>query len=121
MRKAYPIATIAEKRVVNDTLDGRPIVLITAQEIDTLGVGRGIGGVQYYSGGEVQAFERAEHAFTPGPDAGTILDASGAAWQVTEGALVVPDGERVERISDHLAFWFGWHAFFPETELHGQD
>jgi len=66
-RKAYLIAALAEERVVNDTLDGRAIVLVTAQEIDTLGVGRSVGGVQYPSGGEVRAFERADHAFAPGP------------------------------------------------------
>ena len=120
-RKAYPIAILADERVVNDTLDGRAIVLVTAQEIDTLGVGRGIGAVQYPSGGEVRAFERAEHAFTPGTDGDTVLDASGAAWRVTEDALVGPAGERLERISGHLAFWFGWYAFFPETEVYGLD
>ena len=118
-RKAYPIATLAEERVVNDTLNERPIVLVTAQEIDTLGYGRGVGPVLYPSGGEVRAFDRGEHTFAPGDGDGTVIDAAGAEWEVTEDALVGPDGERLERISGHLAFWFGWYAFFPETEVYG--
>ena len=118
-RKAYPIATLAEERVVNDTLNDRPIVLVTAQEIDTLGYGRGVGPVLYPSGGEVRAFDRGERTFAPGDGDGTVIDAAGAEWEVTEDALVGPDGERLERISGHLAFWFGWYAFFPETEVYG--
>ena len=118
-RKAYPIATLAEERVVNDTLNDRPIVLVTAQEIDTLGYGRGVGPVLYPSGGEVRAFDRGERTFAPGDGDGTVIDAAGAEWEVTEDALVGPDGERLDRISGHLAFWFGWYAFFPETEVYG--
>ena len=128
-RKAYPIATLADEQVVNDTLDGRAIVLVTAQEIETLGFGRGVGPVRYPSGGEVRAFERGDQRFAPGTaagtdtdiEAGTVRDASGAAWRVTEEALLGPAGERLERISGHLAFWFGWYAFFPETEVYGLD
>ena len=118
-RKAYPIEVLAEERVVNDTLNDWPVVLVTAQEIDTLGFGRGVGAVLYPSGGEVRAFDRGDRTFLPGAEAGTVVDASGAAWEVTEDALVGPDGERLERISGHLAFWFGWYAFFPETEVYG--
>ncbi|MDA1061962.1 MAG: DUF3179 domain-containing protein, partial [Chloroflexi bacterium] len=128
-RKAYPIATLAAEQVVNDSLDGRAVVLVTAQEIETFGYGRGVGAVIYPSGGEVRAFERGDHAFAPDPDASTtagreastVLDASSAVWRVTEDALVGPGGERLDRISGHLAYWFGWYAFFPETEVYGLD
>ena len=33
-------------------------------------------------------------------------------------ALVGPDGELAPRINGHLAYWFGWYAFFPDTELY---
>ncbi len=117
-RKAYPIDILADERVVNDTLGGRSLVLVTEREIDTLGFGRGVGAVLYNSGAEVRAFERGERRFYPGPEDGTVVDASGVEWEVTENALVGPDGEQLERISGHLAFWFGWYAFFPETELY---
>ncbi len=117
-RKAYPIDVLAEERVVNDVFNDRPIVLVTEQAIDTLGYGRGVGPVLYPSGGEVRAFDRGERRFYPGPEDGGVVDATGARWEVTEDALIGPNGERLERISGHLAFWFGWYAFFPETEIY---
>jgi len=39
---------------------------------------------------------------------------------VTEEALVGPNGERVERLGGHLAYWFGWFTFFPETLVYGR-
>ena len=37
-----------------------------------------------------------------------------------EEALVLVDGdERLERLPGHAAFWFGWYAQFPETEVYG--
>ena len=116
-RKAYPIDVLAEEHVVNDVFNDQPIVLVTEREIDTLGYSR-VGPVLYPSGGEVRAFERGERRFYPGPEEGTVVDATGAEWEVTEDALVGPNGERLARISGHLAFWFGWYAFFPETELY---
>ena len=117
-RKAYPIDVLAEERVVNDVFNDRPIVLVTEKAIDTLGYGRGVGPVLYPSGGEVRAFDRGERRFYPGPEDGTVVDATGVEWEVTEDALIGPTGERLARISGHLAFWFGWYAFFPETEVY---
>ncbi len=116
-RKAYPVDVLAEERVVNDVFNDQPIVLVTEQAIDTFGISR-VGPVLYPSGGEVRAFERGERRFYPGPEDGTVVDATGAEWTVTEDALVGPNGEHLARISGHLAFWFGWYAFFPETELY---
>ncbi len=47
-----------------------------------------------------------------------MLDSAGRAWQVTEEALLGPDGERAPRVNGHLAYWFGWYAFFPNTLLY---
>jgi hypothetical protein len=55
-------------------------------------------------------------AFASGRDDGTLLDAEGRAWRVAEDALL-QDGERKPRVAAHRAFWFGWYAQFPETEL----
>lgn len=45
-----------------------------------------------------------------------IVDDGGNIWKVTERALVFGD-VRLARIPAHRAFWFGWHAQFPETRL----
>ena len=75
-------------------------------------------GATYEAGGEVRAYERADHSFVPGTNEDSLTDENGAAWQVTEDALVGPDGERLERLAGHLAYWFGWYAFYPRTEIY---
>ena len=54
----------------------------------------------------------------PGPAPYTLLDEEGRPWQVAEGALRGPEGERAPRLEGHLAYWFGWYAFFPNTLLY---
>ena len=117
--KAYPVDLLAEAGVVNDVLADTAITLIaTRGVVESDGTSRRLGPVTYSSGAEVRVYARGDETFTPGPDADTVLDASGQAWQVTEDALIGPNGETFERISGHLAYWFGWFAFYPETLLY---
>ena len=44
-------------------------------------------------------------------------DSRGRLWSVDEAALTAPDGTRLQRLPAHRAFWFGWHAAFPDTRL----
>ena len=48
-----------------------------------------------------------------------LLDGQNVTWQVTEDALVAaPEGLSPRpRIVTERAFWFGWHAHFPDTIL----
>lgn len=41
----------------------------------------------------------------------------GSRWEQTEQALLGPGGQRLPRLPAHRAFWFGWVAVHPETEL----
>ncbi len=41
----------------------------------------------------------------------------GSTWRVTEAKLIGPDGEELPRLPYHRAFWFGWHASYPNSEL----
>jgi hypothetical protein len=61
----------------------------------------------YDAGGTVFAGRRTE---------GLLADAQGREWRMEEEALV-REGERRTRVPAHRAFWFGWYAQFPETEL----
>lgn len=76
--------------------------------------------VDYTAGSEVRVYERGNDTFQPGPQADTVLDGAGRPWQVTEDALIGPEGERAPRISGHLSHWFAWYAFFPNTLMYGQ-
>ena len=68
--------------------------------------------------GETRAYERGLHNFKPSDSADELLDEHGRTWRVTEQALVGPDDERLPRLGGHLAYWFGWFSFFPQTEVY---
>jgi hypothetical protein len=117
--KAYDVRTLAEQQVVNDTLGETAVVLVATQgTVAVNGSNRRVGSVTYTNGGEVRAYDRGSRLFTPGPEPYTILDEEGRPWQVTEEGLLGPDGQTAPRLSGHLAYWFGWYAFFPETLLY---
>ncbi|MDB2438883.1 DUF3179 domain-containing protein [Hellea sp.] len=47
----------------------------------------------------------------------TARDSSGKAWTVTESKLVSADGQELKRLPYNRAFWFGWHATYPDSRL----
>ncbi len=119
--KAYPLDTLTTEQVVNDTVGQTPVSLVARRGVVIVdGQHQSLASVQYEAGGEVRAYQRGEHTFSPGPDADVVLDESGREWRVTEEALIGPDGEPAPRLGGHLAYWFGWYAFFPKTLVYGQ-
>ena len=120
---AYPLTTLASERVINDTIGETGVVLIAPNEIvDVAGQSRRTGAeVSYSAGSEVRAYAREAHEFSASEESDQVVDEAGRIWQVTEEALVGPEGELAPRIAGHLAYWFGWYAFFPQTEVYGID
>ncbi|MEM7539664.1 MAG: DUF3179 domain-containing protein [Chloroflexota bacterium] len=117
---AYPIATLDSEQVVNDTVGETNVVVIASgNPISVDGLSRRAGSVTYTAGSEVRAYERGAHIFTAGPNRDTVIDEQGQAWEITEAALVGPNGEQAPRLGGHLAYWFGWFAFFPDTLVYG--
>lgn len=47
----------------------------------------------------------------------TITDSEGEKWLISEEYLTAADGRKLPRLPYHRAFWFGWHATFPDTKL----
>lgn len=47
----------------------------------------------------------------------TVTDSDGLEWTLSEDALTADDGRTLARLPAHRAFWFGWHAAFPQTRL----
>ncbi len=68
--------------------------------------------------GDTRVYERGSHRFVA-RSRDELADERGRVWRVSEDALVGPGGERQPRLPGHLAYWFGWFAFFPTTELYG--
>ena len=46
-----------------------------------------------------------------------IIDVEGTEWELFEDRIEDANGKRLERLPYHRAFWFGWHAAFPDTRL----
>jgi hypothetical protein len=82
------------------TFEGQPLVILTT------------------SNGANRVYDAGEHRFTAWRGDRHVLDALGLAWRVAEDALVDDSsGRRLPRRTAFRAFWFGWHAQFPDTEL----
>ena len=47
----------------------------------------------------------------------SIKDVEGNTWTLYEDKIVSEHGKTLERLPYHRAFWFGWHAAFPNTRL----
>lgn len=117
--KAYPVEALTTERVVNDAVGETNVVLTALRDrVTVTGESRRAGRVTYDAGGEVRAYERGEYQFTEGTDPDTLVDAAGNTWRITEDALVGSDGATLPRLGGHLAYWFGWFAFYPATEVY---
>lgn len=109
--KAYPLTTLIPEEIVNDTVGDTPVVIVAEATPDR----------EFFEpgGAAVRAYQRAEYTFSEGDTADTLVSDDGRIWQITEEALVSDDGETLNRIGGHLAFWFGWFGFYPDTEVYG--
>ena len=69
-------------------------------------------------GGANRVYERGSRTFSQSRN-GTVTDTTGARWRPAPDALVNDQtGERLAAVPAHRAFWFGWVAQFPDTDLH---
>lgn len=104
-RKLYPLDTFDREPVVNDAV-GRTSVVVVGQRATRT----------------VRAYERGNLRFRSGPAPDELIaEGSGARWRIEEEALVaVADGRRLPRLAGHLAYWFGWFAFHPDTLVYGR-
>jgi len=99
--RAYPLKELEGRPVLNDAVGNEPVVVLS--EVGRL---------------SVRVYLRADHQFVrrEGLD---LLDTEGRVWTVREEHLEEgTTGVRLPRLGGHLAFWFGWYAFFPETTLY---
>jgi hypothetical protein len=118
---AYPLATLAQERVVNHEVAGAPVVLFhrpgTASAVDDgrIAEGRDVGAAVAYSrvvDGETLTFRAAGDGFRD--------EETGSRWnffgEATAGPLA---GRRLEKAVHYIPFWFAWAAFAPDTPVYG--
>ncbi|MBT4906030.1 MAG: DUF3179 domain-containing protein [Rhodospirillaceae bacterium] len=97
--KAWALNLFDDTPVLNDTIDGRAIVLVGDPSSRTVRA--------YETGG------REFSASAGNPDDLVTVDGS---WRITEDALVAAGGETLARLPGHIAYWFAWQNFRPEAE-----
>jgi hypothetical protein len=69
-------------------------------------------------GGANRAYDASGRKFVRLLPDDRLLDDQNVSWQVTEDALVGAEGIPPRpRLAAQRAFWFGWHAQFPDTIL----
>ena len=121
---AYPFTLLAERRVVADVRDGRPIVVFW-----TPGVTSALDGADIARSRDVGAtgvFERTVDGrpldFRPNPDdPATFLDEqTESVWNIFGAALSGPlAGTQLTPVVHANHFWFAWAAFQPDTVVFG--
>jgi len=99
--KAYLLDALLAHPVLPDRVGGVDLVLVVES-----------------GSGAVRAFERGGRAFHVAEGEGGLVDERGLAWRVTEDALVSESDERLARLPGHVAYWFGWYGFYPQTEVY---
>lgn len=100
----FPVAIATEfldrNRVYEQTIDGVNYVVLT----DDSGANR------VYECGDVRVEKWV--------DGSKVQSADGKQWTISEDSLEhVESKSRLPRAPAHRAFWFGWHAGFPDTKL----
>jgi hypothetical protein len=97
---AFSTAFLQRHPIYHATFEGRNLVVVTSPK------------------GANRIFDAATHTFTQGHNQDLLVDAQGNTWRVSEEALTLDGvGTRLARVPAFRAFWFGWFAQFPETEL----
>ncbi len=89
--KAWPLKAFSNEPVINDRVGFTNVVLIGDAVTRT-----------------VRAYDRGDVFFSGDP---TYLNGPGGFWQITEDALVGPQGQRLPRVSGHVAYWFAWDGY----------
>ena len=68
--------------------------------------------------GAVRAYKTKARQFILVSDTELREEPPGIRWVVHEDRLESEDGSVLERVAGHDAFWFGWYAFYPSTEIY---
>ena len=105
--RAYPFQTLKTQPLVNDTLNGEPVLVWFDPDTQT--------GAAY-----LRRVDGATLTFRHSPDdPGILIDGqTGSEWLATTGEAVSGHyrGERLPPLVATTAFAFGWYSYFPNSE-----
>lgn len=91
---------LSKRPVYGATFEGHPLVILTTPK------------------GANRVYDAGPHRFISWDGDRHVVDTEGRRWRVAEEALIDETSRlRLMRRTAFRAFWFGWHAQFPDTEL----
>ena len=107
-QKAYAYRDMSRARVINDTFEGRD--LMVTLDLDS-------GATAVYDGrleGVALTFDQADE-----PSQFTDRE-TGSTWDKITGTAVRGqlEGKQLEQVPFFASFWFAWTDFYPETDLY---
>jgi thiol-disulfide isomerase/thioredoxin len=105
--RAYPLADLASRRVVNDTVAEVPVVVASRGALDAVAFDRRVGG-------RALEFQSAEAA-------ALMVDVETATtWSAEGTGLAGPlKGEHLRRVEGYVVEWHVWAAYNPATGIFG--
>ncbi len=118
---AYPLPLIAQEKIIEDTLDGRDVVIfyepgqVSALDKSVIEESKEVGSAGMFipeAKGQKLTFSYSDGAITD--------NETGSEWnvfgQAISGELA---GTQLEPVLSHTHFWFAWAAFRPDTSVYG--
>lgn len=119
---AYPLDTLQQERVVTDTVDGEPVVVLwapgTASALDAADISeaKDIGATGVFR----PIADGDDLTLVPDGDKQFRDDETRSTWTVLGTAVDGPlEGTQLERVPHDDTFWFVQFAFRPETRVAG--
>lgn len=94
--KAWPLKLFEQPIAINDQVGIIPIVLIGDAKSETVRAYRS-------EGIEFKLLKNGK------------LTANNQTWKLTENELIGPDKQTLSRLPGHIAYWFAWSGYFPDT------
>ncbi|MFB6301205.1 MAG: DUF3179 domain-containing protein [Halobacteriales archaeon] len=105
--RAYPLEILADRRVINDTVGGKPVVVAITPDRSLVAYDRRI--------------DESTLWFLPVADG--IMYADRSHWQIATGRATdgPHEGTQLRQATDRSAmYWFAWAKFHPNTEIYGR-
>ncbi|MEM7143554.1 MAG: DUF3179 domain-containing protein [Verrucomicrobiota bacterium] len=98
-RVAIAVGFLKKEPVYHLELGGKELVVLTDES------------------GAARVYETGGRRIVSWDGIGEAIDGKEGRWGVSEAGMTGADGEVLARYPAHRAFWFGWRAVYPETEL----
>ena len=122
--KAWTLDVLAKKRVLHDRVGSLQVLLVASGEQLVVDGKSARSGQErrYLAGLEVRAYrldsvDRTRSLRFRADPEGVPIDAAGRRWAAGEASLVGPDGQELPRMPGVSAYWFGWAAYHPHSEV----